>query len=138
MRQVKERGGFRGGCPVHASQPGTTGPSNGPDQAPSLIKTVLLPVSAAPWLHPVPGQAAGDVGELMAQIRCTRARGSHRGESRRSLIRRHALCPYRSCDPRLILGRLVKRRVPGRQVRHLKPQLDHPDSPPPGGVTQSA
>ena len=27
-------------------------PSNGPDQAPSLIQTVLLPVSAVPWLHP--------------------------------------------------------------------------------------
>src|ERR1035441_9838155 len=28
-------------------------PSNGPDQAPSPIKIILLPVSAVPWLHPL-------------------------------------------------------------------------------------
>jgi hypothetical protein len=36
-----------------------------------------------------------------------------------------------------INGAEAERADPG-EVTHLKPQLDHPDSPPPGGVTQCA
>lgn len=37
-------------------------PSKGPDQAPSSIKIILLPVSAVSWLHPSVVVLFGSVG----------------------------------------------------------------------------
>ncbi len=36
-------------------------PSKGPDQTPSSIKIILLPVSAVSWLHPAEGRLRGEI-----------------------------------------------------------------------------
>jgi hypothetical protein len=81
----------------------------------------IIRVTGSPVRRDMPGQVRKQVGERLelpaARVKADLVIGQERA----------AGAGQHPPPPRRVL-----------EVPHLKPQLDHPDSPPPGGVTQCA